>query len=753
MHNGERESARYRPSLALICLTLFVVLLPLTLSKPGLPTVTKADEAAFYLSSLSLWHDGDLECEDLDVRRLFREYYASNNLLLMSKGQGQPVYFSVPIPYPLAATPFVAVFGANGMVLLNAILLMGMVWMGVAYLRAYNSATVSILFTVGFYLLSTAFVYVFWLQAEVFNMAFVMVSFFLIEKAFERPAPSVHRGREAWRFGLLVVGAAAALAIVIYSKPMLVVLALPMLYRLLSARSWRGIAMFALSGVLTAVALAGLSYGLTEQFWPYFAPRKGISVSSPINYIERRVNLGGSQESPASPIGQISQSGKELSVTLPSIVREALPEFLFGRHGGLVIYMPFAVLALLLFLLHDRRSVYRWLILASTFLAAVLFVTLVRGQWLGGGGFVGNRYFLSVYPAFFFLIRRVQPPWVTALGYAASAVFLGPLLITPLGSVVSHPTLQAHVRNAPFPLLPLEWSVVKSLSGYWYLPQPGASFYGRRDEILARGEEIWVQGAKRVEMSLLSRSPNRGFVFEVRNLAAGNEIEICVQSDCQQLAFDEVPPSGSKRQVTFEPTDAETIPRARRWEAGYRYTIEVSSTWGEQPRWRGSSDDRFYLGAALRLLGSPEELARDLYSVEWLSVEAPPTMPAGGRITIPIEIRNSSSHKWPSKGATRVRTFYRWLNDKGETVVRRGKRSELPADVAAGGTVRSEVLVEAPEVPGLYTLELDLLRGRVSWFSAKNPNLTYRVDLEVVAPAADLEARATPPIVDVSEEG
>ena len=41
---------------------------------------------------------------------------------------------------------------------------------------------------------------------------------------------------------------------------------------------------------------------------------------------------------------------------------ENLGYFLIGRHTGLFVYMPFALVSLLLFLLPDRRDPSRWLL-------------------------------------------------------------------------------------------------------------------------------------------------------------------------------------------------------------------------------------------------------------------------------------------------------------------------------------------------------------------------------------------------------
>ena len=125
-------SALRKPlTLAWVCLTLFFVLFPLTLAKPGLPMLLKADEPANYLMAISLWRDGDLLCDSQDIERLFHEFtHRSDNLFLMSEDRWKTVHFSAPFVYPLFAAPAAGLFGANGLIALNAALTMLMIAMG-----------------------------------------------------------------------------------------------------------------------------------------------------------------------------------------------------------------------------------------------------------------------------------------------------------------------------------------------------------------------------------------------------------------------------------------------------------------------------------------------------------------------------------------------------------------------------------------------------------------------------------------------
>ena len=104
-------------TLAWVCLTLFFVLFPLTLAKPGLPMLLKADEPANYLMAVSLWRDGDLRCDPQDIERLFHEFTPrTDNLFLMSEDGWKTVHFSAPLVYPLFAAPAAGLFGANGLI-------------------------------------------------------------------------------------------------------------------------------------------------------------------------------------------------------------------------------------------------------------------------------------------------------------------------------------------------------------------------------------------------------------------------------------------------------------------------------------------------------------------------------------------------------------------------------------------------------------------------------------------------------------
>ncbi|HXT22192.1 MAG TPA: hypothetical protein VN923_15675, partial [Thermoanaerobaculia bacterium] len=245
----------------MIGLSALLLVFPLALGRPGAPTHLKADEAAYFGMALSLAYDGDLAFTARDVDRFFTEfpYQPVNNLILMSADGWRTVSYAKPFVYSLFAAPFARVAGARGILFFNTLLLVAMVWMGAAYLRRHNDPGIAALFSTAYFVLSVGFVYVYWLQPEVFNMAAVCACLFLgmrrdgDEEGLPRPR------REA----LLAALSGAALALAVYNKPMLAAIGLAPLWGWWRERRWRQLGAWLGGAAACLLVLAALSWGLT----------------------------------------------------------------------------------------------------------------------------------------------------------------------------------------------------------------------------------------------------------------------------------------------------------------------------------------------------------------------------------------------------------------------------------------------------------------------------------------------------------
>ena len=104
---------------------------------------------------------------------------------------------------------------------------------------------------------------------------------------------------------------------------------------------------------------------------------------------------------------------------------------------------------------------------------------------------------------------------------------------------------------------------------------------------------------------------------------------------------------------------------------------------------------------------------------EYNTYEIPTIIPAGEKFKVRLTATNIGTVLWRSKVSTRepigeVHVGNRWFKDGN--AVWKSERSLLPHDVAPGQNVTTEIELTAPELPGNYTLELDLVNEGITWF-------------------------------------
>jgi len=109
--------------------------------------------------------------------------------------------------------------------------------------------------------------------------------------------------------------------------------------------------------------------------------------------------------------------------------------FFVGRYFGLIPYFFPGVIALCLWLLtRSRFDIWRalaFLGLAGSVIALLIFIPY---SWSGGGGPPGNRYFITIYPALFFIVPPLDGIGVPLLAWVGGALFTAKMVINPFYS-------------------------------------------------------------------------------------------------------------------------------------------------------------------------------------------------------------------------------------------------------------------------------------------------------------------------------
>lgn len=778
----------FSPRLAFGLMGSFLLLLPFALLLPGSPASLKADEAAYYMMASSLAFDGDTRLEVSDLERLFDEFpdRRTRNLVVMSSDEWRTIHYGKPHIYSLAAAPLVRFFGYRGLVVLNLLLFLGCIGFVYRFLQREETAHRAFLFALLFFFLGTTWIYAFWIQPEILSMFCVAGALAL---GLRRPTATGAANLPGIGPTLL---SGALLAIGVFNKPYLAPLGLVFLVgawragRLASRdRPLRWFGTW-LAGATVAMALAAgsawlltgspTSYvGVARDSVPFVCspdevtpPAEAVAARQAREQIERVQSAGDTpaerpQADPATPVAKKSWGW---FFRIPPVTfgenLENLTYFFVGRHTGLLIYFPFVGVAILLFLFDGLRSRRRgtvdplrwerWTLLATSLGIGVFLLIFISWNWQGGGGFVGNRYFVIVVPAFAFLVRRVRPAGLLTLGAGTAGLFLGPLLMSPFGLSVPEPTLQAHARGAPFRLLPIEYTL-RNVPGMISERVGGLRMRARADRWRPRGSSFWTYGGVSTEIAILSVDQLEAQAFLVRSLARRPGRVALAFAGAQH---DVVLEPGEQSLITLDP-QRHTVRHNPNHEPFFVYTLEVETEAGQPMTWhRGmptnpcpnfARDDvyteSFHAGAEIVPLGPVERLRAEVFDLDWLEV-GETEWTAGQRSTLPVLLRNTSSATWPAGGgAATVSPSYHWRTLDGSIVVYDGRRTQLPHDVPPGEVVELELDVEAPETPGEYLLELDAVFEYVGWFSergARTVTLEVRIEPPAGDPSADSDA-------------
>lgn len=541
-----------------------------------------SDGATYYAMALSLAEDFDLRYEARDVLRVRREFGSGPEGIFLKRSSGglaftrefpwlrrigadEPrVYYAKAFVYSAAVAPAVRLLGTSGLLVANAVFLGVALACGYLLARRHAAPGPALASALVVVLAGVTPIYVFWLQPEMFNLALAAAG--LLAWRSERPLLS-----------------AFLLGIATYSKPTHLFLALPLgMAPLLSGDVLGGLRESVRRGLvlsLTTASLWGLNGLATGELNYQGGERKTFYERFPfetpgVTFGNTGIWMRTDRVGPAVA-GEDDNLRRGEGVALePEELRGAflrnLGYFWYGRCAGAIPYFFPVVLAALLFLLRGPRDAAGFLALGSLVVSWLFYIWLIPANWYGGGGAVGNRYFISLVPLAFLLTPRGREWVVACLGLAVSLVFIGPVLLSPIRHSL-HP--DRHTLRAPFRLLPAELTMLNDLSfniapqrrkvpfgdmgdqqknwpadpkAYWlYFPDDGT--FGK--EAAESNEGVRVRAGERAELILRAMEPVARMTFTVTGLAAGDSLKVAVDGDRQGVELG----GAGERKLVFQP--------------------------------------------------------------------------------------------------------------------------------------------------------------------------------------------------------
>jgi hypothetical protein len=534
---------------AALLLALFLGGFALAVDFPKAAYGFQSDEASYYTLGHSLARDRDFAFDRGDLARVYEEFPTGPEGIFLKKGRARWIerrdgfpwirlaagpdprvdrlYFGKSFAYPLAAAPFVWLFGTGGFLVLHAVLLSLSLLAAYWFLRARSEPTAALAYAAVFFVASAAPVYFVWITPEIFNLSMGVLGLFCgLYRMVSPEAPPdggwwsrVLRGPGGPCLGAAIIGVAS------FSKPTNAALAVPIAAAALLRRDWRTAAAASLAFVLSCGGLFTLNLAVSGEVnyqggeratyyeakgFPFMTA--AAPTSSPLTQTAPTKGGGavGLTRGVDSVLEEIVLSRNSLVEVFPA----NLVYFVLGRHSGLVPYFFPGVLSVLLFLAwRGGRTWSQWITLGACVVANVVLLLWVPYTYSGGGGPIGNRYFMGLYP----LLLFVTPPLRTALpaivGLAIGGLFTAKLVLNPF--YASYRPAE-HVKHGPLRWLPIEKSLLNDLPinvtpervRIQLAGEPRISAYFLDDNSYPpEGEWFWVKGGSRAD--LLLRAPVR----------------------------------------------------------------------------------------------------------------------------------------------------------------------------------------------------------------------------------------------------
>jgi len=92
----------------------------------------------------------------------------------------------------------------------------------------------------------------------------------------------------------------------------------------------------------------------------------------------------------------------------------------------------------------------------------------------------------------------------------------------------------------------------------------------------------------------------------------------------------------------------------------------------------------------------------------------------GQEFEIKVKVKNNGFLLWGFSGQNRIDLGTHWINrDTGEMIIWDGVRGLLTYDVSHNEQIIINIKIKAPDNPGRYILQYDMVHERITWFSEK----------------------------------
>jgi hypothetical protein len=585
------------------------------------------DAATYYTLGHSLAADFDFEYQRDDLVRVWEEFPTGPEGLFLKRGRDGRLFYAKAYIYPLLAAPFIWVFGTNGFLVLHALLMTACFLCAYSFLCARSHPVSALMFAFAFLFVSLVPIYMVQLTPDFLIFAIVLFGYyFWCYKEVGGPAPE--EPRPSWRTRWLLstrsdVVAAVLLGIGLFAKPTNILLIAPLLVSAALRRQWLRGVKIGVVFVVTAAALFALNIALTGEWNYQGGERKTFLSRGEANFPGGFPFQNEAATFDTVGLGRVGGGSFEVLFTkdaLLEVFRHNLAYFLIGRHTGFAIYLVPGLMAIVLFLAATRdRAMWQWLTLAAGVGTAVVLLLYMPFTWSGGGGPVGNRYFLGTYGVFLFLVPPLQTAVAALLTMAVSGLFVMPLVSNPFYAS-THPS--EHSKSGLFRYLPTELTMVNDLPVNVQPNRtrqplggtPPVFAYFIDDNVYNReGDAFWVKGESTADILLRApiqpeadaagvQTPTSLHIQKITVIleTGPKPNRVTIDTGTEERVVDMA--AGSQQTLELEMTHGVPYKYHPDFPTNYVYMVSFSSSTGFVPMFENGANDNRFLGVMVRLI-------------------------------------------------------------------------------------------------------------------------------------------------------
>ncbi len=453
--NFEKNKSKY----AIVLIFIFALGFSLFINLPKLQKhFLFADEATYYSLTQSIAHDGDIEYTQKDLIRYTQTISSEPVGIFLKKGKDNKIFFAKSFAYPVFAALFVKIFGINGFLVFHSVLFLLFMIMGYTFLSRFHIPSLSLLSLLTFFFASITFVYYFWISPDFFNFILVFSVLFLWSFKYIHKENKDEQSSNNKIFNFLLSDwsdylAAFLAGIAVFSKPPNIVLMIPIvlgaLFNKRILKSFLVIVIF----VLVSGLFWGSNHHITGE-WNYQGGERK-EFFGPFPFEKEDITFDSIKRGAAE---LTSKDYAKKHILPPNLIPYNLFYYFFGRFTGVTWYFFPAFLFLILFFIR-KKILFQWLIFIALIAEIFIYIILMPDNYAGGGGGLANRYFLNIFPLFFFLPGGKRNLKEIALCWLIASVFISQILVSPI--LHSHYP-DTHVKKFPFKMLPVEMTLVNN---------------------------------------------------------------------------------------------------------------------------------------------------------------------------------------------------------------------------------------------------------------------------------------------------